>query len=167
FNASNSPFQLLAMLKHKRVSSAVAYKDELIFFGLDKSQGGSSNDLIIINETSNYSLNIVENTDINMTVSKRFSYGTMYKFDILNYSWAVYNASTQPICRVQHTATMTLDGTIIMIGGLFNPEIAQKANIIGRVYTRWGHTATLTTNNQSIIISGDHSNSTSSITDIA
>ncbi|KAF0486242.1 galactose oxidase [Gigaspora margarita] len=159
------------MLKHKRVSSAVAYKDELIFFGLDKSQGGSSNDLIIINETSNYSLNI------NSTLNG----GAMYKFDILNYSWAVYNASTQPICCVQHTATMTLEGTIIMIGGLFNPEIAQidindtktnqwsqkKANIIGRVYTRWGHTATLTTNNQSIIISGDHSNSTSSITDIA
>lgn len=107
--------------------------------------------------------------------------GAMYKFDILSYSWEVYNSSTQPICRVQHTATMTPDGNIIMIGGLFNPEIAQidiydtktnqwsqkNANIIGRVYARWGHTATLTTNNQSIIIYGGHSNSTPSIADIA
>ncbi|CAG8840393.1 28834_t:CDS:2, partial [Gigaspora margarita] len=197
FNSSDLPFQLLAMLEHKGVSSAVAYKDEIIIFGLDESQGGSSNDLIIINVTSNYSLNIVENTDnsiwpsprnyhtavIDTINAKMYIWGgiVMYKFDILSYSWEVYNASTQPIGRVQHTATMTPDGNIIMIGGLFNPEIAQidiydtktnqwsqkKANIIGRVYARWGHTATLTTNNQSIIIFGGHSNSTRSIADIA
>ncbi|KAF0497178.1 galactose oxidase [Gigaspora margarita] len=201
------------MLEHKIVSSAVTYKDEIIIFGRDESQRGSSNDLNIINESSNYSLNIVENTDnstwpsprdfhtavIDTIKAKMYIWGgtkgisdgtasnstpndgAMYKFDILSYSWEVYNASTQPICRVQHTATMTPDGNIIMIGGLFNPDIAQidiydtktnqwsqkKANIIGRVYARWGHTATLTTNNQSIIIFGGSSNSTSLITDIA
>ncbi|CAG8496015.1 38178_t:CDS:2 [Gigaspora margarita] len=199
FNASDPTFQLLAMLEHKVVSSAVAYKEEIIIFGRDESPGRSSNSLIIINETSNYSLNIVGNTEnstwpslrdyhtavIDTIKAKMYIWGgtkgisngsasnstlndgAMYKFDILSYSWEVYNASSQPICRVQHTATMTPDGNIIMIGGLFNPDIAQKTNIIGRVYARWGHTATLTTNNQSIIIFGGQSNSTFPIADIA
>ncbi|RIB30100.1 hypothetical protein C2G38_2153549 [Gigaspora rosea] len=212
FNASDPPFQLLAMLEHKAVSSAVAYKDEIIIFGRDEPQILSSNSLIIINETSNYSLNIVGNTDNSTWPSRRDfhtavidtikaemyiwggtkgtsnstasnstpSDGAMYKFDILSYSWEVYNASTQPICRVQHTATMTPDGNIIMIGGIFNPDIAQidiydtktnqwsqkEANTIGKVYARWAHTATLTTNNQSIIIFGGYSNS-SLMADIA
>ncbi|CAG8760816.1 44211_t:CDS:2 [Gigaspora margarita] len=132
FNASDLPFQLLAMLEHKVVNSAVAYKDEIIIFGRDESQRGSSNDLNIINESSNYSLNIVENTD--------------------NSTW--------PSPRDFHTA-------IDIYNTKTNQWSQKKANIIGRVNARWGHTATLTTNNQSIIIFGGNSNSTSLITDIA
>lgn len=91
FNASDPPFQLLAMLEHKGDSSAVAYKDEIIIFGLDESQGGSSNDLIIINVTSNYSLNIVENTDNSIWPSQRgFHTAVIDTINAKMYIWEVH-----------------------------------------------------------------------------
>ncbi|CAG8804762.1 7577_t:CDS:2, partial [Dentiscutata erythropus] len=78
---------------------------------------------------------------------------------------------TQPNGRKQHTATLIPDGKIIFIGGVNNLDVAQldiydtiadqwsqkSATISGSVFSRWGHTATLTTNNRSIIMYGGQS----------
>ncbi|CAG8725132.1 7579_t:CDS:2, partial [Gigaspora rosea] len=92
----------------------------------------------------------------------------LYNFDLLTYSWNVNTLPNQPVGRRQHTATLIPDGKIIFIGGMNTPDIAQLdiydtianqwsqkiAIKSGNVSARYGHTATLTPNNQSIIVYG-------------
>ncbi|CAG8513282.1 10212_t:CDS:2 [Dentiscutata erythropus] len=102
--------------------------------------------------------------------------GTMYILDLKSYFWVVNNLPTQPMGRQLHTATMVPDGRIVMIGGIFNPNISQldiydtiagqwsqKTTLNGSTSGRWSHTATLATDGKSIIIFGGVSNNTNNI----
>ncbi|CAG8809760.1 5662_t:CDS:2, partial [Gigaspora margarita] len=106
--------------------------------------------------------------------------GTMYILEIKNYSWVANALPTQPIGRQYHTATLVPDGRIIMIGGIFNPNMSQldiydtisnqwsqKVTLNGSVSGRWSHTATLATDGKSIIIFGGVSNNTNTISGIS
>ncbi|RIB09155.1 hypothetical protein C2G38_291119 [Gigaspora rosea] len=100
--------------------------------------------------------------------SGSLSDAALYNFDLLTYSWNVNTLPNQPVGRRQHTATLIPDGKIIFIGGMNTPDIAQLdiydtianqwsqkiAIKSGNVSARYGHTATLTPNNQSIIVYG-------------
>ncbi|CAG8532023.1 5440_t:CDS:2, partial [Cetraspora pellucida] len=197
FDSSNPSFQLNFTSMQKGGHSAVTYEDEIIIFGGYNTVGNINDLVIIKEVPSNYILTITSTNSsnlsswpsprkwqtavINSMKEKMYVWGgssasgpnidlndgAMYIFDALSYSWNVNKVLTQPIGRQRNTATLIPDGNIIMIGGYFNLDIAQIATINGIVSARWGHTATLATNNQSIIMFGGISNSSETIDGIA
>ncbi|CAG8662406.1 15748_t:CDS:2, partial [Dentiscutata heterogama] len=211
FDASNPPFQFNFTLTQKGGYSAITYEDEMIIFGGYDTVGNINDLVIIKEVPSNFIRTITSTSSsnpnswpsqrkwstavIDFTKAKMYVWGgsetvnpnnaindgAIYILDVLNYSWSINTVPTQPIGRQRNTATLIPDGNIIMIGGIFNPDIAQLdiyntitgqwsqkiATIIGSVSARWGHTATLATNNQSIIMFGGISNSSETIDGIA
>ncbi|CAG8725739.1 13819_t:CDS:2, partial [Dentiscutata erythropus] len=211
FDASNPPFQFNFTLTQKGGYSAITYEDEMIIFGGYNTVGNINDLVIIKEVPSNFTRTITSTNSsnpnswpsqrkwptavIDSTKAKMYVWGgsetvnpnnaindgAIYILDVLSYSWSINIVPTQPIGRQRNTATLIPDGNIIMIGGYFNPDIAQLdiyntitgqwsqkiATIIGTISARWGHTATLATNNQSIIMFGGISNSSETIDGIA
>ncbi|CAG8584417.1 2595_t:CDS:2, partial [Scutellospora calospora] len=206
-NASNLPFTLQTNLEQRGGYSAVVYKSLIVIFGGYNLSRNINDLMIIDETSSSPSVRtILSANDQNAnswptprkwmtavidskakmyvwggTQSSRPDYqtsdGTMYILDVTNYSWVSKTLPTQPIGRQKNTATLLPDGRIVMIGGIFNPDISQldiydtiasqwsrqKATILAR----WSHTATLATDGKSIIIFGGVSNNTNATNGIA
>ncbi|CAG8762846.1 46028_t:CDS:2, partial [Gigaspora margarita] len=184
FDSSNPTFQLQSMQAPKAAYSSVVYEDEIIIFAGSGDKIGMVNDLVIINETDFFvnttTTKNSSNSNINGWPAPRRWHpavidsikakidAAIYKFDLITYSWNVNTLPNQPVSRRQHTATLIPDGKIIFIGGMNTPDIAQLdiydtianqwsqkiAIKSGNVSARYGHTATLTPNNRSIIVYG-------------
>ncbi|CAG8651537.1 5631_t:CDS:2, partial [Racocetra persica] len=86
-------------------------------------------------------------------------FNDIYTYDTITPKWTKVNASNAPSARSHSTATLLPNGKILYIGGAYQdrylPLIGMKDQAKGTsIAARVGHTATLTPDNNKIIIIG-------------